>query len=105
MRLVVADDGSGFDPDAPTSGFGLAGMRERLALAGGRLEVTSGARGTELAAWLPTGVQHADHRDEDGSGAARDQVWGASATLGHAGARPNVANTPRSTATRAGSTP
>lgn len=54
VRLVVADDGSGFDPEAPTSGFGLAGMRERLALAGGRLEVTSGARGTALAAWLPT---------------------------------------------------
>lgn len=54
VRLVVADDGSGFDPSAPTGGFGLAGMRERLALAGGRLEVTSGARGTELAAWLPT---------------------------------------------------
>ncbi len=56
VRLVVADDGSGFDPGAPTSGFGLAGMRERLTLAGGRLEVASDARGTELSAWLPTTV-------------------------------------------------
>ena len=64
VRLVVADDGAGFDPDAPTSGFGLAGMRERLALAGGRLEVASGAgRGTELVAWLPTGSGGADAAD------------------------------------------
>ncbi|MBI5105121.1 MAG: GAF domain-containing sensor histidine kinase, partial [Solirubrobacterales bacterium] len=28
VRLVVRDDGVGFDPDDPTSGFGLVGMRE-----------------------------------------------------------------------------
>ena len=58
--VEVADDGAGFDPDVPTSGFGLAGMREHLALAGGRLEVASGAgRGTELVAWLPTAASAA----------------------------------------------
>jgi two-component system sensor kinase len=40
LRVVVEDDGVGFDPDAPRSGsLGLAGMRERAALVGGRLEV------------------------------------------------------------------
>src|SRR5947209_7225626 len=35
-RLVieVTDDGRGFDPEARTAGFGLAGMRERVYLAG-----------------------------------------------------------------------
>ena len=40
--LGVSDDGTGFTPDAATSaprGLGLAGMRERLALVGGRLTV------------------------------------------------------------------
>lgn len=48
----VRDDGQGFAPDAPADGeahFGLRGMRERAARAGGRLRVEScpGA-GTEL---------------------------------------------------------
>jgi glucose-6-phosphate-specific signal transduction histidine kinase len=30
--LQVKDDGVGFDPKAPTAGFGLAGMRERVYL-------------------------------------------------------------------------
>ena len=46
--LVISDNGTGFDPSAPSNGFGLAGMRERLALAGGSLSVTSGASGTVL---------------------------------------------------------
>jgi signal transduction histidine kinase len=50
-RLVVADDGRGFDPGlrehgpgdstAGREGFGLLGMRERAALAGGRAEIDS----------------------------------------------------------------
>ena len=51
--LTVRDDGSGFDPEAPTGGFGLGGMRERLALVGGALEVASSADGTTLTATLP----------------------------------------------------
>ena len=46
--LTVTDDGHGFDPDAPTNGYGLSGMRDRLALVGGSLEVASGASGTTL---------------------------------------------------------
>jgi signal transduction histidine kinase len=41
LRLVVEDDGQGFDPAAPTSRFGLAGIRERVELLGGRLRVES----------------------------------------------------------------
>jgi signal transduction histidine kinase len=54
-RLVVeiADDGTGFDPAATTSGFGLAGMRERVQLSGGQLSVTPTANGTTVRAELP----------------------------------------------------
>jgi len=51
--LTVRDDGTGFDVSSETSGFGLEGMRDRLALVGGTLTVTSGAAGTVLAATLP----------------------------------------------------
>ena len=53
IRLRVADDGSGFDADAPASGFGLIGMRERVVLLGGELDVTSSAGGTAVAARFP----------------------------------------------------
>ena len=54
-RLVIeiADDGTGFDPAATTSGFGLAGMRERVQLSGGQLTVTPSAQGTTVRAELP----------------------------------------------------
>lgn len=39
--VKVIDDGRGFDPAAPSSGLGLTGMRERAALAGGRVQVHS----------------------------------------------------------------
>lgn len=53
-ELEVADDGSGFDPLTPRSGFGLDGMSERVALAGGELELESSpARGTTLRVRLP----------------------------------------------------
>jgi two-component system sensor histidine kinase UhpB len=37
----IADDGMGFDPARPAAGLGLAGMRERAALAGGSLAIDS----------------------------------------------------------------
>ncbi len=49
----VVDDGHGFDPDAVHPGFGLEGMRERVALAQGRLDIDSGASGTTLRVRLP----------------------------------------------------
>lgn len=53
--VEVRDDGTGFDMGAPSEGFGLAGMRERVGLAGGTLLLESGERGTSLCARLPVG--------------------------------------------------
>ncbi|MES2170618.1 MAG: sensor histidine kinase [Actinomycetota bacterium] len=39
--MTVRDDGVGFDPATAGSGFGLPGMRDRLALVGGSLRVAS----------------------------------------------------------------
>ncbi len=55
-RLTVHDDGHGFDAELPGGGFGLGGMRDRLALVGGSLEVRSDEHGTELTATLPAAV-------------------------------------------------
>lgn len=53
-QLIVADDGEGFDPSIPRRGFGLDGMAERVALAGGQLDVDSApSRGTTLRVTLP----------------------------------------------------
>jgi signal transduction histidine kinase len=55
LEVCVADDGIGFDPEgAQAAGFGLAGMRERVELAGGELNVLRGAvAGTTVRARLP----------------------------------------------------
>jgi signal transduction histidine kinase len=54
VDLGITDDGTGFDPGAPSSGFGLAGLRDRLALARGTLAITaSPGGGTTLVASLP----------------------------------------------------
>jgi signal transduction histidine kinase len=41
LEIVIRDDGVGFEPAQSTEGFGLLGMRERLALVDGTLAVTS----------------------------------------------------------------
>jgi signal transduction histidine kinase len=53
LLIEVEDDGEGFDPDAAAGGFGLAGMRERVSLAGGDLSISSGEHGTLVRACLP----------------------------------------------------
>lgn len=62
VRLTVADDGRGFDPDAPdargggTDSFGLRAMRERVDQLDGAIEVTSApGAGTTVAVTLPVG--------------------------------------------------
>jgi signal transduction histidine kinase len=55
VRVAIRDDGSGFDIEAPSSGFGLTGMRERVALTGGQLEIASSSAGTTISASLPSG--------------------------------------------------
>ena len=57
VTLSVSDDGKGIAPEAlderSQSGLGLAGMRERLEMLGGRLDIDTGPAGTTLSATLP----------------------------------------------------
>jgi PAS domain S-box-containing protein len=59
ITLLVEDDGLGFDPQATAGikslhGFGLMGMKERLELLNGRLQIESSpGRGTRLIARIP----------------------------------------------------
>lgn len=53
-RLTVSDDGRGFAFDEAGAGLGLAGMRERVLLVGGELEIESGpGGGTTVALTVP----------------------------------------------------
>ncbi len=60
LRLVVADDGVGFDPDRTVAtGRGMASMRERAASVGGRLELASSpGAGTRVTAVVPVHRTH-----------------------------------------------
>jgi signal transduction histidine kinase len=54
VRLAVADDGAGFDPQAARSGYGLRSMRDRVQQVGGTVRVTSApGAGTEVSAEVP----------------------------------------------------
>ncbi len=54
ITVTIADDGDGFDPAVRTHGFGLAGMRERVELLYGTMEVASGpGDGTTITARMP----------------------------------------------------
>jgi len=53
LQITVTDDGTGFDPEGPRTGFGLTGMRERVTLLGGELEVSSSPAGTRIHAVVP----------------------------------------------------
>lgn len=62
VHVSVRDDGCGFDPEADTDGFGLLGMRERVELLGGELQIDSTpARGATIRARLPV-RRRADRR-------------------------------------------
>jgi signal transduction histidine kinase len=54
LEVVVRDDGLGFEVEGRHEGFGLLGMRERIELVGGEIDITSrpGA-GTEVRARVP----------------------------------------------------
>jgi signal transduction histidine kinase len=57
IRVIVSDDGRGFDPQLQMPGhhFGLENMQERAELAGGWCRVSSDARtGTRVEFWAPT---------------------------------------------------
>jgi len=58
LTLAVTDDGRGFNPGVleESEGLGLAGMRERASLAGGRLEISSApGGGTRVVFSVPLG--------------------------------------------------
>jgi signal transduction histidine kinase len=74
MAVEVKDDGAGFDLDAVDQGFGLAGMRERVSLVGGRLDIESGERGTLVAARLP--VRWRGQADPATTASTGDQLTG-----------------------------
>jgi signal transduction histidine kinase len=54
-RLTIEDDGKGFDPQNATRGAGLAGIRERIVIFKGRIELcTRVSGGARLAVTIPT---------------------------------------------------
>ena len=54
LAISVRDDGCGFDVEATPAGVGLNGMRERIELLGGDLEIDSSAgEGTLVSARIP----------------------------------------------------
>jgi signal transduction histidine kinase len=53
VHVSVRDDGEGFDTSSRTDGFGLLGMRERVEMVDGSLEIKSGPDGTTVNAVLP----------------------------------------------------
>ncbi|WP_328504741.1 sensor histidine kinase [Streptomyces sp. NBC_00457] len=55
-RLALADDGCGFTPDTATAGFGLTGMKERVHLVAGSVDIDSSpGQGTRLTVVVPRG--------------------------------------------------
>jgi signal transduction histidine kinase len=58
VRLVIEDDGEGFDPSTVRDGaLGLVGIRERVAILGGRFELESApGDGTTIVVELPAQV-------------------------------------------------
>lgn len=54
VSLMIEDDGRGFEVDRQVEGMGLAGMRERVGLLDGAIEIESAAgKGTTIAIELP----------------------------------------------------
>ena len=58
LEIEICDDGEGFDPESVQSGhYGLLGMRERVRLAGGNVEVKSApGKGTCVMIRFPPGA-------------------------------------------------
>ncbi|MEX2159852.1 MAG: GAF domain-containing sensor histidine kinase [Dehalococcoidia bacterium] len=54
LKMIIADDGSGFDPALPSSGLGLHNVRERIERLGGTLSLESSPRdGTRIVVEVP----------------------------------------------------
>jgi signal transduction histidine kinase len=67
VELTVSDDGVGLEGATESSGFGVSGMRERLALVGGQLSLEpSEGGGTVLRAIVPTAGRPAVTKEATG---------------------------------------
>jgi signal transduction histidine kinase len=56
LKLIISDDGVGFDParGRQRMSLGHASMRQRVLLLGGKIEIDSGpGQGTTIEAWIP----------------------------------------------------
>jgi signal transduction histidine kinase len=61
LTLLVSDDGRGFPPEAEARGFGLRGMRERIEMLGGTLDLEERpGGGAQLRITLPCPLEGAD---------------------------------------------
>jgi signal transduction histidine kinase len=68
VTLHIADDGRGFDPEAPRPGtrLGLWSMRERVEQLGGQFEVESApGAGTRVRAIIPLRTQGGESHGQD----------------------------------------
>ena len=67
VTIAIRDDGSGFDPELHSEGFGLLGMHERADLVGGTISIDSAlGGGTTVRARVP-----ARHREQSPAGPAQ----------------------------------
>jgi signal transduction histidine kinase len=65
LDVLVSDDGRGFDTGVEHEGFGLAGMRERVELVGGELQIESKpGNGTRTMASIPLADRSGSGLDE-----------------------------------------
>jgi signal transduction histidine kinase len=63
IRITVRDEGQGFDPAVKASGFGLAGMHERVELLSGKLVIDSSpGMGTTISVTFPSHQRGQRHR-------------------------------------------
>jgi signal transduction histidine kinase len=78
IQIAVSDDGRGFSDAASTKGFGLLGMRERVSLAGGSLEIQSAPRaGSTIRATLPAvPARQTGRAPHSPPGNHLEEVWG-----------------------------
>lgn len=73
LDVLVSDDGCGFDTEAEREGFGLDGMRERVELVGGELQIESKpGSGTRMMASIPVAGEAGSGLDESSGERALD---------------------------------
>jgi signal transduction histidine kinase len=65
VTVEVSDDGSGFDTEAQSPGFGLAGWGVRVSLLGGALKIDSAPGGTVVRASIPHAFAQTSASDAD----------------------------------------